>query len=253
MKSELAEIAVNEMWKKGLCPTVADIVRLNALGLAAERGDNGEGFDALPRMAFLGDLILTEPTLAKRIWLDTVLAATKDNYETRMFVTAYALNTPDAKLPDAQDVKGALAAARQFKDAELLCFSETEIVAAINIALVGSSPSAQECGEATDTEIAAAKRAAEVPQPARSAARAVLASAIRNGISAEAALRETRDAVERMVALSLLSKYGEEYAKSEKLQNVGVFNLTADRIAERLTAEKTARDAKEANNGEAAD
>lgn len=253
MKSELAEIAVNEMWSKGLRPSIADIVRLNALGLAAERGDNGEDFDALPRMAFLGDLILTEPTLAKRIWLDTVLAAVKDNYETRLFVTAYALNTPDAKLPDAHDIRGALAAARQFKGAELLAFTETEVVAAINIALVGSSPSVQEFGEPTDAEIAAAKKAAEIPKSARSAARTVLASAIRNGVSAESALRETRDAAERMVALALLSKYGESYAKSEKLHAVGVFNRTADKIAERLTAEKNAKEAKEDRNGKAAD
>lgn len=245
MKSELAEIAVNEMWSKGLRPSVADIVRLNALGLAAERGDNGEGFDALPRMAFLGDLILTEPTLAKRIWLDTVLAAVKDNYETRLFVTAYALNTQDAKLPDAQDIRGVLVAARQFKDAELLCFTETEIVAAINIALIGYSHSAQERCEPTDAEIAAAKKASEIPQSARSAARAVLASAIRNGVSAESALRETRDAVEHMIALALLSKYGENYSKSEKLQNVGVFNRTADKIAERLTAEMNAKEHKD--------
>lgn len=250
MKSDLAEIAVNEMWKQGLRPSVADIVRLNALGLAAERGDNGEGFDALPRIAFLGDLILTEPTLAKRIWLDTVLAAVKDTYETRLFVTAYALNTPDAKLPDAQDIRGALDAARQFKETELLQFTETEIVAAINIALVGSSPSAQEVGDPTDAEVAAAKKAAETPHAARSAARSVLASAVRNGISAESALRETRDAVERMVSLALLSKYGDGYAKSEKLQAVGVFNLTADRIAERLRDEKKA---KEDKDGKAAD
>lgn len=242
MKSELAEIAVNEMWKKGLRPSVAEIVRLNALGLAAERGDNGEGFDALPRMAFLGDLILTEPTLAKRIWIDTVAFAMKDTYETRMFVTAYALNTPDAKLPDASDIKGVQEAVVKFKDDELLKFTETEIVAAIDIALVGYSPSSNEHGEPTDAQIAAARKAAEVPQSARSAARAVLADAIRNGVSAESALRETSDAVERMVSLVLLSKHGEEYAKSERLQNVGVFNLTADKIAERLEAEKKAKE-----------
>lgn len=47
-----------------------EIVRLNALGLAMERGESESVAFALPRVAFLGDVVLREPTLGHEIWLD---------------------------------------------------------------------------------------------------------------------------------------------------------------------------------------
>ena len=47
-----------------------EIVRLNALGLAMERGERESVAFALPRVAFLGDVVLREPTLGHEIWLD---------------------------------------------------------------------------------------------------------------------------------------------------------------------------------------
>lgn len=72
MTSKLAKSQI-ELWRKeGLEPTFDDIIRLNDLGLRVERGSDMFSFSAVPRMAFLGDRILREPTVAKRYWLDTV-------------------------------------------------------------------------------------------------------------------------------------------------------------------------------------
>ena len=50
--------------------TPREIVRLNALGLAMERGERESVAFALPRVAFLGDVVLREPTMGHEIWLD---------------------------------------------------------------------------------------------------------------------------------------------------------------------------------------
>lgn len=95
MTSKLAKQQI-EMWQKeGLKPTVDDIVLLNNLGLQIERGSDMFSFSACPRVAFLGDNILREPTVAKRLWLDEVKRLFADTVETTVYVIAYTLGTPD--------------------------------------------------------------------------------------------------------------------------------------------------------------
>lgn len=95
MTSKLAKQQI-EMWQKeGLKPTVDDIVLLNNLGLQIERGSDMFSFSACPRVAFLGDNILREPTVAKRLWLDEVKRLFADTVETTVYVVAYTLGTPD--------------------------------------------------------------------------------------------------------------------------------------------------------------
>ena len=78
---------------------------LNNLGLQIERGSDMFSFSACPRIAFLGDNILREPTVAKRIWIDEVQRLFADTVETRIYVIAYALATPDNELPAMSDKK----------------------------------------------------------------------------------------------------------------------------------------------------
>ena len=51
-------------------PTFEDAVKMNALGLKIERDANAFEVASVPRCAFLGDSILWEPTIGKRIWLE---------------------------------------------------------------------------------------------------------------------------------------------------------------------------------------
>lgn len=79
-----------------------EIVRLNALGLAMERGERESVAFALPRVAFLGDsVILREPTLGHEIWLDEArrFADFADvDTSLAMHAMAFAIYDPD-KLP----------------------------------------------------------------------------------------------------------------------------------------------------------
>lgn len=95
MTSKMAQQQIELWWKEGLKPTVEDIVLLNNLGLQIEKGSDMFSFSACPRIAFLGDNILREPTVAKRLWLDEVQRLFSDSVETKIYVIAYTLGTPD--------------------------------------------------------------------------------------------------------------------------------------------------------------
>lgn len=62
-------------------------------------------FSACPRISFLGDTILREPTVAKHLWIDEVQRLFAETLESRIYVLAYALATPDCELPSIQDLK----------------------------------------------------------------------------------------------------------------------------------------------------
>ena len=70
MVSETAMEEAERLAAEGTPLTPREIVRLNALGLCMERGENESVAAALPRVAFLGDVCLREPTLGHEIWLD---------------------------------------------------------------------------------------------------------------------------------------------------------------------------------------
>lgn len=80
MTSKLAKSTIETWWAEGLKPTVEDIVRLNALGLKVENGSEVYDFAACPRISFLGDYMLFEPTVAKKIWIDTAKQSLREDY-----------------------------------------------------------------------------------------------------------------------------------------------------------------------------
>lgn len=80
MTSKLAKSEIEKWWSEGLHPSVDDIIKLNALGLKVEKGSEAYNFAACPRVAFLGDWTLFEPTVGKRIWMDTARQLLKDDY-----------------------------------------------------------------------------------------------------------------------------------------------------------------------------
>lgn len=70
MTSKLAKSEVERMWKQGLSPTFEDIIKLNALGVKIEHGADTANFSNCPRIAFLGDILIRQPTVYKQIWID---------------------------------------------------------------------------------------------------------------------------------------------------------------------------------------
>jgi len=75
-----------------------EIVRLNALGLAMERGERESVACALPRVAFLGDVCLREPTLGHEMWLDEARRYadfTDVDTSLAMHALAFTIHDPD--------------------------------------------------------------------------------------------------------------------------------------------------------------
>lgn len=138
MTSKLAKSQIEQWWSEGLKPTVDDIVLLNNLGLQVERGSDMFDFSACPRLAFLGDNILQEPTVVKRLWIDTALQLFADTFESKVYVISYALGTPDKELPSLADKKKVEKEVVQFRDNVLMHYTETQILAAIDWALNGN-------------------------------------------------------------------------------------------------------------------
>lgn len=125
MTSKLAKSQIELWWKEGLNPTFDDIVKLNDLGLAVERGTDMFSFSLCPRLAFLGDRILKEPTVAKRIWIDEAQGMFSNKMETKVQLLAYALGTDSGDLPNLHDAKKIQEEVEKFRDTVLMNCTET--------------------------------------------------------------------------------------------------------------------------------
>ena len=162
MISKLAKQQIETWQRDGLKPSVDDIVLLNNLGLAVERGSDMFSFSACPRIAFLGDNILREPTVAKRIWIDEAERLFADTVESKVYVLAFALGTSDDELPSLTDRKKIQAGIVKYRDDVLLRCTETQILAAIDYVLNGNKPDLTLPPEATDAEKEEAKKLEDV-------------------------------------------------------------------------------------------
>lgn len=99
MTSKLARDVYIKWQSEGLKPQLDDLITLNALGLKVEHGSEAYDFAAVPRVAFLGDATMFEPTVGKRIWIDKASQLIKDDFQTQLYFTAFSLNCPDNELP----------------------------------------------------------------------------------------------------------------------------------------------------------
>ena len=123
---------------------------MNNLGLQVERGSEMFEFSVCPRIAFLGDTILREPTVAKHLWIDEVQRLFADTVESRIYIVSYALATPDCELPSIQDRKAIERGVVKFRDEVLLKFTETQILSAIDYCMNGNRPDLAIPPDATD-------------------------------------------------------------------------------------------------------
>ena len=103
MTSDLAESEVAAMAAQGLKPTVRDIVRMNALALKIQYGPHAAEQYALPRVAFLGNLVLRQPTIAHEIWLDRVMSIVEMDDESYFACRLYVASRAASALCDPLD------------------------------------------------------------------------------------------------------------------------------------------------------
>ena len=245
MTSRLAADTIAKWEKEGLKPTFEDMVRLNDIGLKVERGSEAFSFAACPRVAFLGDHILREPTVAKRIWMDCVGELFQGNYQTRLFFLCYALNCPDAELPDVRKTTRLAKKIEAFRDAVLLRFTETQLVTAIDYVLNGNKPDLDGIEE-PEARKAAADAFAEiydVPVETQSAAKQLLLQALTHGIDASVKYEATLEDLERMITVAALYK-GADVLKNEHTQWAARFYAAAGKIHARLVSQQATGEGK---------
>ncbi len=68
MKSQMALEDVYALKKQGIDVTPEEIIDLNQLGLQVEKSSSSCELFALPRCAFLGEVVFHEPTVGAEIW-----------------------------------------------------------------------------------------------------------------------------------------------------------------------------------------
>ena len=240
MVSDLAISEVDAMRRRGLDPSVADIVRLNALALAISHGPYAAYQFALPRVAFLpgadgGDLVLREPTIAHEIWLAKVRQTVDMDDESAFACRLYAAATMDAAtLPDPYNreavksaVEGALARfGRNTFSAVRLAL---EYVITGGLHTDGEYATVPECEAPTDDAILESVAVGVVKD----------AMSMKLGISLRDALRMTRgQLLEIIYSASGADMKGSESGKRRRV----AFFRTVDEITARLEAERTGAD-----------
>lgn len=237
MISNLAKETIEAWQGEGLAPTFEDAVRLNALGLKIEKEPRSAEFSALPRVAFLGDWVLTEPTVGKWLWIDSALAVVRADgadLKRELEVVAYAMNTPDADLAAIKSIKNLNAALDVFRREVLAPFAYSQIEAAVEFVMYGGDPTAREYPEPGEDDVR------EVPEGVRSTARALLSYAVAAGIDEGGAKHVTVPHLERMIAVASMIR-GADVLKSDKNRATGEFYRTADAIFARLKKDKEAK------------
>lgn len=117
-----------------------------------ENGEEAFQFSRCPRVAWLGDVIVREPTIAKRLYIDYVMQYFSDSLDTKMFIVIWALSTPDCELPPIEDQKKIEKAVVKFRDETLMKFTDRQIIAAADWCLNGLKPDYGDMDEETKKE-----------------------------------------------------------------------------------------------------
>lgn len=235
MISKIAKATIEKWRSEGLEPSFEDIIHLNALGLKIEHASDVTSFAACPRVAFLGDWVLREPTVGKRAWMDSAVQLLNDDYHSHLYFTAWALNCPDDELPKLNTVKHLLKPVKEFAQEVLVHFTETQILMAIDYALNGVDQTRGE--NYTKEENDALKEVVEPPVEIMSDARRMMIEAMTHGIPAESIERVTVPVLDKMIVCALLAK-GADILKEMKNSAAGAFYAEAGKIHTRLMNER---------------
>lgn len=101
MISKTAMKDIEALRADGIDVPPREVVRLNALGLRMERGADSAEHYAAPRVAFIGEVVLREPTLGAEMWLRQALDAFDgDDEQTYFTLRVLTCIVPWRELPD---------------------------------------------------------------------------------------------------------------------------------------------------------
>ncbi len=185
-------------------------------------------FYALPRCAFLGDLVFREPTIGQTLWFDKVSQRFDlEDDTTLFFLRAFSLTREYDKLPDWTDAQKIKKQLKAFCKTELRDYTPRQVVACINYALNGADPAA---GEEPPPRKSEDGETAE-DDTAYSAAVGVVheGQALRLGISLADAYRMTESEMQAVI-VSAKERDGYEIDKAIKDRAIGDYFRALDEI-----------------------
>lgn len=223
--SRIASNEIERLWKQGKFPTVQEIVELNELGKKVEKSNSSlstDDFSSLPRTAFLGDWILTEPTVAKRIWMDNAFQLLSDDNLQKLFFVSWALTLNDHELPSLNNIKETREQFQKFYDEVLICYTMTQIENAVDWVLNGEGYiSTDECDNG------------DIPDELRSMTQQLYDQVLSYGLDSDVKYEITVPQLERMLVSAVLHK-GIDVLKDERNQNIGNFYKYLGNMKKRL-------------------
>jgi len=242
MIGKLAKQTIEKWLMEGLQPKYEDIILLNGLAVKLENNSEAYNFSAVPRVAFLGDYCIWEPTVHKKIWMDCAVQLIANNYLTHLVFTVFALNCPDTELPSLKDSKAINESLEKCRTEIVEHFSDTQIVAAIKYVMKGNDPD-------EDAEWNIEKKKDEfdsynIPKGLQSQAKQILMEALSYGLDGKLKYEVTVPELERMVTVAAIHNGSADVLKNENAQRVGAFYAAAGTIHERLKEEKAKKDLK---------
>jgi len=104
MISKMAMDDIEALRADGIDVPPREVIRLNALGLRVEKSSHSAEWWTLPRVAFLGDVALTEPTVGAEIWFSRAADTFKGDYETIGLLRVLSLMVHWSELPPAENM-----------------------------------------------------------------------------------------------------------------------------------------------------
>lgn len=238
MVSEMAIEDCEELLAQGLKLSCRDIVRLNALGVKAERGRDSVSFYALPRCCFLGKVCFREPTIGHEIWYDDVSREfDADDPVTDFLLRAYMMTRDADELPPPANVAEVEYQLEQFKRRTVAEFTTRQVVHAMAYCSAGCDADADELPDVPD-------RAA--PEEAQSADQSIALGVVREGqalglgISLADAKGMTRSALQDVVFRAYDMK-DIHVGESVRKQCLGDYLATLNNVKARLEEGAKAR------------
>lgn len=150
-----------------------------------------------------------------------------DSLESKIYVLAYALATPNDELAPLTKKGKLTKAVVKFRDEVLMDYTDTQILAAIDWCLNGNEP---------DLDVEVEKDIREVQDDNNksvSLAKQLLLNAIGEGMDSDVADYALLDDLKRMVLVAAMNK-GADIIKNEHTKASGKFYVASGKIHERL-------------------
>ena len=244
MISEMAMIDVDALKADGITVSPRDICRLNALGVKVEQAAKASAFYVLPRVAFLGDIAIHEPTIGDVTWIaEAGRRFDMDDIETVALLQATCLSAREGELPDAQDREAVMSSIKEFQS-KAARFTLSQILSALSYALHGSDLTVGEHGPAKDADDAEEERRDDVPP--------VVAGVIRDGLALHLGtiselMKMRQSQIVAAAEAAVMMQHGPDVFKSSRSSAFGEYMRALEAV--RKSAEKPANETDDASLG----